>query len=31
MLGTTDLLVLVVSFGAACLTLSLYKSAKATP
>ena len=27
MFGTTDLLVLIVSFGAACFTLSLYKAA----
>jgi hypothetical protein len=28
MFGTTDLLVLIVSFGAACFTLSLYKAAR---
>ena len=27
MFGTSDLLVLIVSFGAACFTLSLYKAA----
>ena len=27
MFGTTDLLVLIVSFGAACFSLSLYKAA----
>jgi hypothetical protein len=28
MFGTSDLLVLIVSFGAACFTLNLYKAAR---
>ena len=28
MFSTSDLLVLIVSFGAACFTLSLYKAAR---
>ena len=28
MFGTSDLLVLIVSFGAACFTLSLYKASR---